>query len=693
MPQQISTNLLRGGLNLVTPAIAMPPGNCIAANNYEPEVRGYSRMAGYDRFDGRARPYKASYWVLPFDAGTTAVTAGQVVTGATSGASGVALIAGSLSSGSYGGGNAVGFLVLYGVTGTFQDNENLQVSAATVAVANGTAVERGAENDDDDRTWLRAAITTTRGLIQQVPGSGPIRGVWVFAGALYAFRDNVGATACIMHKSTAAGWVAQTLGYVVEFNTGTAEYKEGQTLTKGTTTALIRRVVLVSGTWSGGNAAGYVVVTNIVNGPFTAGIASSGTGSATLAGAETANALPAGGRYSFVNHNFYGAAKTERMYGANGVGRAFEWDGTYFTPIRSGLTVDKDKPTRITEFANHLFLGYVSGEIQFSGIGEPTTFQTINGAGSFTFGSEVTDMSETASSALIIFGRRRISYLSGTDAETFVLTTLSDEAGAIAWTAQVMDSPIYQDDAGIRRMTSTQAFGNWRLGTITEAVAPLFDQKRANGITPVGSMRCKAKDQYRVFFSDRTGVIVYLGRKPQECMPFEYPFLVACACSGALDSLAGEEQLFAGSDDGWVYQLDVGTSFDGAEVNAFILFPFNSVGSPMQKKRFHRVVLELDSTPGTEIALTAEYGYGDPDQPPGIEQAFSVSGGGGIWNVANWNQFYWSVTVQGIASADIEGIGRNAAVGVLSDATWAEPHTLSCISLYFSPRGVSKTGK
>lgn len=693
MAQQISTTLLRGGLNLVTPAIAIPPGNCIAAMNYEPEVRGYSRIGGYERFDGRARPHRASYWVLRFDGGTTAVSAGQTVTGATSGATGVAVLAGTLQAGSYGSGNASGFLVLRAVSGIFQDNEALQVSAATVALANGTATERGATNDEDDKTWLRAAITATRALIQQVPGSGPIRGVWVYAGALYAFRDNVGATACIMHKSTGAGWVAQTFGSVVEFNTGTAEYKEGETLTKGSTTALIRRVVLVSGTWSGGTAAGYVVVSNIVNGPFTAGVATAGTGSATLAGAETATALPAGGRYSFVNHNFYGAAKSERMYAANGVGRAFEWDGTYFTPIRTGLTADKDKPTRITEFANHLFLGYATGEIQFSGIGEPTTYQTIAGAGSFTFGSEVTDMSETASTALVIFGRRRISYLSGTDAETFVLTTLSDEAGAIAWTAQVMDSPIYQDDAGVRRMTSSQAFGNWRLGTITEAIGPLFEQKRAGGVVPVASIRAKAKDQYRVFMSDRTGVMVYLGRKPQECLPFEYPFLVSCACSGALDSLAGEEQIFVGSDDGWVYQLDVGTSFDGAEVEAYILFPFNAVGAPLQKKRFHRVALELDAAPNTEIALTAEYGYGDADQPPGIEQAFSVSGSGGFWNIANWDQFYWSATVQGIASADIEGIGRNAAVCVLSNAIWAEPHTLSCISLYFSPRGISKTGK
>lgn len=693
MPQAISTTLLRGGLNLIVPAIAMRPGNCIAAQNYEPQVRGYSRVDGYERFDGRAQPHKASYSLLNFVNGSVAVTAGQTVTGATSGATGVALYAGTLSAGSYGGGDASGFLVLFRVSGTFQDGENLQVSASTVAVADGDSVGRGAETDEQDRAWYREAVTQTRAMIQAIPGSGPVRGICVLGGALYGFRDNAGATACIMHKSTPSGWVAQGLGHIVNFTTGTAEYKEGETLTRGGVTSTIRRVVLLSGQWSSGNAAGYVVVSGISGGNYTAGVATTATGSATLAGAQVANALPPGGRYSFKVHNFYGAGRSARMYGANGVGRAFEWDGAYFTPINTGLPDALDKPTRVSEFSNHLFLGYDHGEIQFSGVGEPLDFKTISGAGSFTFGTEVTDMSETAATALVVFGRNKIAYLAGSDSASFTLTTLSDDAGSIPWTQQVLDSPIYQDDAGVRRMTTTQAYGNWRLGTLTEAVEPLFKVNKRSGVTSVGSLRVKAKDQYRVFFSDGSGLIIYLGRSPQECMPFRYPFVATCTASGSLDSLSGEEQLFAGDKDGFVYQIDVGTSFDGAEVEAYVLFPFNSVGAAMQNKRFHRAVLEIDGGLDTTIALTAEYGYGDPDQPAGIEQSFDVSGGGGFWNVANWNEFYWSAPVQGIASAELEGIGRNVAVGVLSDATWQDAHTLSSISIYFTPRGVSKTGK
>ena len=144
MPQAISTTLLRGGLNLIVPAIAMKPGNCIAAQNYEPQVRGYSRVDGYERFDGRPQPHKASYSLLNFRNGSVAVTAGQTVTGATSGATGVALYAGTLSAGSYGGGTATGHLVLFRMSGTFQDGENLQVSASTVAIITRSGALGGA---------------------------------------------------------------------------------------------------------------------------------------------------------------------------------------------------------------------------------------------------------------------------------------------------------------------------------------------------------------------------------------------------------------------------------------------------------------------------------------------------------------------------------------------------------------------
>ncbi len=137
---QTFSHLMRGGLDLVSPSIAMNPGRLIGGQNYEPEARGYRRVFGYERYDGQPKPSKASYWVLGFDAGSAAISEGDTVTGATSGATGKALIDAVVTSGSYGGGDAAGYIVLTVVSGAFADDENLQVSAVTKCVADGTAV-------------------------------------------------------------------------------------------------------------------------------------------------------------------------------------------------------------------------------------------------------------------------------------------------------------------------------------------------------------------------------------------------------------------------------------------------------------------------------------------------------------------------------------------------------------------------
>lgn len=688
MAQKTSTVLLRGGLNIVTPAIAVPPGQCSGAVNYEPEVRGYRRVVGYERYDGQGRPSQASYWVLKFDAGVAAITEGDTVTGATSSATGKALIDAVVESGSYGGSDAAGYLVLTDVSGTFQDNEDLQVSAATKSAANGTAAERGALTDANDTLWLKDAVETRRALIAKVPGSGAVRGVEVLSGSLYAIRDNAGATAGVLHKATSSGWVAQDLGHHLEFTAGTTAFVEGEAVTGAvsTATATVRRVVLATGAWDG-SGTGFLVLSGIT-GTFQAeSITGSGSGAATSAGAQVANALPAGGRYDFTVHNFYGAAYQERLYGCQGEDYAFEWDGTYFTPIRTGLSASLDKPTRVGHFANHLFLGYESGTVQVSEIGVPTQHKTTGGAMSLDFGSPITDFVDETATVLIVMGRRQIGYISGTSSANFVLSEVTHDSGAVGWTSQAAGSPMYLDDSGVRRMSTTEAFGNWRLGTITQQIEPFFKNKQAVGANARASIRVRARDQYRLFFDDKSGITIYLGRNPPEVLPFELGHTVYCSGVGEIGS-EDTESLFVGTDDGYVMELDRGRSFDSAKITAWVRLAFNNVGSPTQKKRFSKATLECDASPTASLSIIPEFAYGDPYQPAGIEETFSIASGGGFWDEANWNEFYWSAQVVGQAEAYVDGIGQNISVVIFSQTDFEEPHTLSSLTLNFSYRGL-----
>jgi hypothetical protein len=117
---------LVGGLDQVTSAINIEPGKLIAVSNYEQSILGgYTRIQGFERYDGDGLPSEMSYWLMGFDTGgTVELTADMHIVGQTSGATGI-IVSVSLGSGSWAGGDAAGEIVIYRVTGTFQDDESV----------------------------------------------------------------------------------------------------------------------------------------------------------------------------------------------------------------------------------------------------------------------------------------------------------------------------------------------------------------------------------------------------------------------------------------------------------------------------------------------------------------------------------------------------------------------------------------
>jgi hypothetical protein len=693
MTQRPSSFAFGGGLDQVSAALAAPAGRVIAALNYEPLAEGYGRVDGFERYDGRL-PSESTYSTLAFDAGTVAIAEGAEIRGATSDATATVLVDPASLTGSWDDGDAAGTLVLAGIDGTFQDNEQLLVAGVPHALAAGASAEGGGTGTDD-ATWTEAAQTWMREQVGEVPGDGPVRGVAFYDGSFYAIRDNELGTRGIMYRATAAGWVALSFGTLLTFTAGVVEIAEGATIVGGTSlaSAVVERVVKRDGDW-GTDASGYIVLSAQI-GVFQAEtIKVSGTDHATIAGDSSAINLPVGGTYSFKNKNFYGAADDKRLYFVNGVGYAHEFDGTVLAPIVTGMEDNghSDTPDRIFDIANMLGLVFPGGSVQLSAIGEPLLYNVLLGASEIALGDDCTDVRDSNDSAVVFYCREKVMALTGRDADSFQLEELTEEAGAEAWTVQRMAGrTLFLDRRGLRDLSATQAYGNFKVGALSELFEPYLKKKRKDGATPVFSLRCKTKGHYRLFWSDMTGFNVFLGRKLPEMLPFDLGGKMQPYCGTACELDDGTEGLFVGAEDGYVYRLDSGTSCDGDGVRAFAMAPFNHVGSPRVDKRFHGVDVELVAAPTTRIAIAAQFDYGNPDQPTDNSQDFDVSGGGGFWDLSNWNEFYWSSPFQGTAQADIDGFGRNVGIVIIADsAVTEEPHILQSYSIYWSPAGVTR---
>lgn len=388
--------------------------------------------------------------------------------------------------------------------------------------------------------------------------------------------------------------------------------------------------------------------------------------------------LQSGGRFSFVIYNFSGHEAGEYLYWCDGINPAIMFDGSVLTPIETGM--ENDAPTAIAAHANHLFLAFPGGSLQHSGLGDPTLWAVAEGAAEIGLGEDITALLPMVG-VLAIFGRNRAAILYGTSAADWQIKTLSDEAGALTGTAQYIGTAIYLDDRGVRSLSTTQNYGDFKKGTLSQPVDPLFGKLR--GHAPTSSLRVREKDQYRIYWDNGAGVVMYLGRKRPEFMVFKLPVTVRTATSA---EMYGAEIMLAGADDGYVYRLDRGNDFDGAPIPAWCRLAFSHQGKPMRVKRYHKAAIDIETYARTRIGLVAEFGYGDPGQPPASE-TMEIVGGGGFWEEADWDNFHWSVPVEGVAETHIAGLGRNISLCVVSHEAGEEAHILHGVTINYSERG------
>lgn len=694
-----NTFVVGGGLDQASPAIAVPAGRARSAINYEPLAEGYGSVEGFERYDGRTAPSAMPFHVLDYQAGTSAITAAQVVTGSLSGATGTVLVDPVDVTGSWALGTSAGSLVLVGVAGTFQLGEALIVASVPRATVAAAAVVYGADTEDRLDLWTQEAQTWQREKIGKVPGDGPVRGAFSLNNELYAIRNNALNTNGALYRATSTGWQAVSLGRKLTFTAGLVEIEEGQAVTGATSGAsgVVMRVVRQSGDW-GSTAAGYIIFASMTGAFQAESIRVGGTPVATVSGDATYNQLPPGGRYQFIARNFFGGSNLFRVYGVNGVGNAFEFGQNHMCPIYTGTPIDT--PTHVAEIGNHLALGFRGGSIQTSSDHDPIVFDGELGAAEFGLGADITDFQQATETALAVFGTSKIGILTGTDVETYQFETLTEDAGAEPWTAQRIGQTMYLDRRGLRSLSATASYGNFKTAAMTELVEPLLRAKKKRGAKPVLTYVCKGKSHYRLIWDDGTGIAVYMGRKVPEVLPFETGDMRAFT-SWTCEMPDGSEGLFIGAEDGYLYRMDAGTSFDGDAIKGFLMFPFNHLGSPQQNKRFHAVAVEMEATPRTHISLMVQFDYADGEQPADGAQDFFVAGnsgnefvvqgGGGVWDALVWDDFFWSAPFEGEATAHIDGFGRNASLLVGTRRTVVEPrHILKSYTFFTSPRGMRK---
>lgn len=661
---------LQGGLDQVTPTLSLKPGVLRDALNVEASITGgYTRIKGYERFDGRPAPSAAL--AIGYSMSSVAgLAAGDAVT---IGAATAVVISVDSANNSAFFTKVVGSIVI-GAT------VNNGAPIGTIMDFSGTLTPEFLA------TQLGLAADVYRADIAAVPGSGPIRGVAYYGGTAYAWRDNAGATALVMHKSSSSGWVAITLPREIQFNAGgPGTLVDGNTINGQTSgaTATILRVVKTTGDWAASTAAGRLILGS-VTGAFTAGenIRIGVTKYAVAVAADSQVTTAPGGRVRTHEGVFVGSAGP-RLYIVDGVNRAAEWDGTTYVPINTGNAVDA--PERVIVHKKHLFLAF-GASVQHSAVGDQYQWSAVLGAGELVADGDVTDFRSLPGSqtggALLVASRDLTQILYGSGQSTWDFVTYTDGAGALSDTAQSLEQTYCLDDRGVIQLAQSQNFGNFDAATLTLNIRK-FMQERRNLVAASGVNR--EKSQYRLFYSDGYGLYMTIANgKLLGSLPVLFPNQVTCWCEG--ESPDGSQTSFFGSTNGMVYKLDAGTSFDGASIDWTFTTAYAFSRGPRIRKRYRHASIEItgDSWANFSFGYTLSYGSGAAAASETVASDVNLSRT--EWDGFTWDAFIWDGSTLLPSELSLTGTGENISFTFNGSSRHQDEFTINSLIVHYSFR-------
>ena len=355
------------------------------------------------------------------------------------------------------------------------------------------------------------------------------------------------------------------------------------------------------------------------------------------------------------------------------------FNGTDFF-ILDSTNLPPDKFPHIAGVYDHrLFLGYREGSVIFSGVGDPTDFSEYSNAGEIFFGDDLTNIVETPGNTLALFFKNSISFLKSLgyeeDGWVFQREVFSRTVGAFEGSALNFLGDVYfASDIGVLSLLAAQEFGDFSIIPLTKKVHKTYAALKES---IVGSLIDNNTSQYKLFFNN--GKVLAFSFNTQKGVKgvtnILYPFLPVSVFSGELD---GERRKFVIASDGFCYEIDRGTSFNGSPIPTRFATAFYHYNSPRNWKKFKRIQLDISGESDITFSLRPSYTYGDILVHRGeikeIETKFLYT--------SRWGEDKWGEMIYGggmpvkTEVAYILGVGTVMSVCISSFEKYKNQHTI-----------------
>jgi hypothetical protein len=358
----------------------------------------------------------------------------------------------------------------------------------------------------------------------------------------------------------------------------------------------------------------------------------------TLASSPSDNAamtflsLPAigGSKLRFYDFNFSGTESTVIVDGAN---YPAIWDEDNGLKLITTST-DLLGASTAAVFKSHMFFG-VGDVVVFSAPSSETDYSPANGAGTLRFPSRVTGLI-VFREKLIIFTDSSIHQLTGSSQADFSLSDISSGLGCVATDtiSEVGGDIIFLGPDGLRFLGATARIGDFNLALASRSI-----QDNMTTLTSDFSDLCgtvlRSKSQYRIFGynagTNEESSRGFIGTQfsDQEASGFNWGETKGIKVYRITSKYAdGDETLLFSGEDGFVYRMESGNSFDGSVIEALLYTPFMPINDPRLRKTLYKATTYYDPEGDITGTLTFKYDFQGPDviQPLSGGGSFAILG-------------------------------------------------------------------
>jgi hypothetical protein len=201
----------------------------------------------------------------------------------------------------------------------------------------------------------------------------------------------------------------------------------------------------------------------------------------------------------------------------------------------------------------------------------------------------------------------------------------------------------------------------------------------------IGSSVNRDKGQYRLFFSDGTALyMTIMNGQVLGSMPIQFLHTINC-CIDSEGTGGGTVQFF-GSGNGYVYQMDMGTSFDGEAIAANINLVYNSTKSPRILKRYRKASLEITGDSYAEVQFGYDLGYRTQALTQANDATYTNDLRSSYWDEMIWDNFVWDGADIAPTEIEVTGTAENMSIRLSSNSDLLNSFTVNNIIVHYTMR-------